>query len=243
MRICTVLSAVLLLADLPCSFAQEASSPQDSSAIEQAAKQFVEMFNRHDAKAVAALFAEDAELVERSGERFVGRDEIEAAFSDSFAQNPKAKLSLAVDTLRFVTPDVAVEEGRTTWYPDGVTATVESTYRVAHVKRNGQWLMVGARTIDDDVLSNYEHLRDLDWMVGEWVDEGSDALVETTCRWAPNLAFLLREFTVKLRGQPVLTGTQLASAGTLGANNCVRGPSTARVDLSKGYGPASVTAG
>jgi len=210
MRFCIALSAVFLIS-LPCLYAQDVA-PQatdaDRSLIEKAAEQFVKAFNDHDAKSVAALFTEDAELVERDGTRFVGSDEIEAAFASSFEQNPNSKISLTVDSLRFVTPSVAVEEGGTAWYPDGVTVTTENTYRVAHVKRNGKWLMAGARTIDENVLSNYEYLRDLEWMVGQWVDEGGDAVVETNVRWTPDRAFLMRDFTVKMNGQPVLTGTQ-----------------------------------
>ncbi|MGI9456767.1 MAG: YybH family protein [Aeoliella sp.] len=187
---------------------QVATENTDQSQIEQAAVQFVDAYNKGDAKAVTALFTDDAELLERTGERFVGREEIAAAFEGMFQQNSAAKISVAVDSIRFVTPNVAVEEGQTTWFPDGLTPTVESTYRVAHVKRDGKWLMAGVRTIEDQVLTPYESLRELEWMLGDWVDEGSDSLVMTNVRWAPNRAFLLRDFTVKSGGQTVLDGTQ-----------------------------------
>ena len=205
------LIALAFLIGTPCLFAQDPTpkaSDADQSQIEKAARQFVEAYNRHDAKSVGALFAEDAELVERDGSRFAGRAEIEAAFADTFNESPLARISVAVDSLRFVTPDVAVEEGVTTWFPDGETATIESTYRVAHVRRNGAWLMAGVRAIDDQVLTTYEYLRDLEWMVGDWVDEARNAIVVTNVRWAPNRAFLLRDFTVKVGGQSMLKGTQ-----------------------------------
>ena len=201
----------LFVSGLSCGFAQQVAvngSEADQAQIKTAAERFVELYNAHDAKTLTSLFADDAELVQRDGTRFVGSEELQAAFENSFAVNPKSKISLTIESLRFIAAGVAIEEGRLTWYPDGVEATVESVYRVAHVKRNDEWLMAGARTIDEDVLSNYEYLRDLEWLVGDWIDEDSDAVVGTSFRWAPKRAFLLRGFSVKSKGQVVLSGTQ-----------------------------------
>ena len=74
--------------------------------------------------------------------------------------------------------------------------------------RDGTWLIAAVRTIDDQILTAYEYLRDLDWMIGDWVDEGRDASVVTKVRWTPNRAYLIREFDVKVRGQSTLRGTQ-----------------------------------
>ena len=203
--------ATLLIFGSPLVTGQEGNANQfsgEQTQIEAAAVQFVEAYNKQDAKALAALFANDAELVERDGGRFVGREEIEMAFSEVFQQNPEAMISLEVESIRFVAPTVAIEEGVTVWYPDGETATTQSTYRVSHVKRDGNWLIAGARTIDDEILTSYEYLRDLEWMVGEWIDEGQDSLIETSVRWGANRAYLLREFSVKSGGQEMLTGTQ-----------------------------------
>jgi len=125
-----------------------------------------------------------------------------------FSNAPDAKLSLRVTSLRFVTPDVAIEEGTTTWYPDGETATVDSEYRAAHVKRNGKWMIAGVRTVNENVLTPYEYLRDLEWMTGDWVDESRDSVVVSQVKWSPNRAYLLREFTIKRAGSELLSGTQ-----------------------------------
>ncbi len=130
MRFCIAMSAAFLT-NLSCMFAQGLRPEEmdvQQALIKKAAKHFVEAYNNHDSKTVAALFSADAELVERDGSRFVGREEIESAFAGTFEQSPNARISLSVDSLRFVTPNVAVEEGTTTWFPDGQTATMESTY-------------------------------------------------------------------------------------------------------------------
>ena len=45
-------------------------------------------------------------------------------------------------------------------------------------------------------------------MVGEWINESQDAVVNTTCKWTSDGNFLVREFMMKTQGQPVLSGTQ-----------------------------------
>ena len=42
-------------------------------------------------------------------------------------------------------------------------------------------------------------------MVGDWVDEGSDSVVRLACRWSEDENFLIRTFTVRQQGKPVMT--------------------------------------
>ena len=119
-------------------------------------------YNNKNAKAIAALFAENANILERNGTVIEGREMIEAAFDEIFISNPAAKISLGVDLLDLVGPYVALERGKTVYFPDGKTATLESQYNVVHVKKNGEWLMSKARTINHKVFLPYEHLRELE---------------------------------------------------------------------------------
>ena len=50
--------------------------------------------------------------------------------------------------------------------------------------------------------------KELDWLVGEWVDESDEAVVHTTCQWSDNQAFLLRSFRLRVRGKDEMSGTQ-----------------------------------
>ncbi len=51
-------------------------------------------------------------------------------------------------------------------------------------------------------------LEELDWMVGQWVDQGEDSTITTTCSWALNRKFLTRSFSVEIEGHLSLEGTQ-----------------------------------
>jgi hypothetical protein len=52
-------------------------------------------------------------------------------------------------------------------------------------------------------------LNELEWMVGQWVDEGKDYKVTTSCSWTENGKFLKRSFSVTIDGRLSLRGTQL----------------------------------
>jgi len=56
---------------------------------------------------------------------------------------------------------------------------------------------------------HYEQLKELEWMVGEWVDQGEDATITTVCRWTKNRNFMTRSFKVVTADDRVLEGTQV----------------------------------
>ena len=51
-------------------------------------------------------------------------------------------------------------------------------------------------------------LEELDWMVGEWVDQAEDSTITTICSWTKNRKFLKRSFEVKIDGEVTLEGDQ-----------------------------------
>jgi uncharacterized protein (TIGR02246 family) len=190
----------------------KAAANEDADAAKQAVlanvRTFTEAFNRHDVAALLKLFAEDCELTEHDGTTIHGLTQLEEQLSDSFEADPKARLSVSVDSFKQVTPDVIIEEGKTTFFPDGTTLTAETDYQATHVKKGDRWLMSRVRSFNRVVMSPYDQLRELEWLVGDWVDEGSDSLVETSYRWDAQKAFLLQDFTIRVKGQKVLSGTQ-----------------------------------
>src|SRR5688500_15913071 len=94
------------------SKAADGASP-DEQAIRKAVVAFVELYNAHNADGLAALFAPDARMTFRNGDEVNGREEIKEAFVQAFTDGPKAAVSVDVESIRFLTPDVAVEEGFT----------------------------------------------------------------------------------------------------------------------------------
>jgi len=177
---------------------------EDEKAIRAADDAFVADYNKADIKALAARFTEDAEVAEVEGDHYQGRDLIEGRLASTFAASPGVKIELAIEAIRFVSPDVAKEEGRSRVTP--VKGAPESRrYTVIYVKRDGRWLISSVREEPDPLVRPHDRLKDLEWMVGEWVDEGSDSVVRLDCHWSEDENFLVRKFTVRQQGKPVLT--------------------------------------
>lgn len=169
---------------------------------------FTEAYNRRDIKAVLALFSDDCVLTEADGTTLNGRKELEKELTESFKADPDSRLSISVDSLQVVSPDVIIEEGKTTFFPDGKTLTAETDYQATHVKRGGQWLMTRVRSFNRVVLSPYDSLRELEWLVGDWISEDEDAVVESSYYWNINKSFLLNDFSIRVKGKKVTTGVQ-----------------------------------
>jgi uncharacterized protein (TIGR02246 family) len=184
------------------------SQTPDEAAIRRVVDAFAKAYDAGDSKAVAALFAPDAEIVSEDGTTQQGRDAIETEFADVFKQHPKASIKIEVKSIRFVSPALAIEEGTSIVSHDPDEPVEHTRYEVVHVKQSGVWQMASARDLPDEEASGEEQLNQLKWLIGDWVDEDPDALVETSYRWSENHHFILCDFTVNLNGQSAMTGTQ-----------------------------------
>ena len=182
---------------------------EDEKAIKALLDAFVKAFNAGNAEAAAATYTETAIVVDDEGERVEGRAAVRDLYTASFADNPGSKIAIQVDSLRFLGPETALEEGRTTITPaQGAGAPEITRFTAVYVKQGGQWRQSAVRDELAHDLTPHDRLQELEWLVGDWVNESRDAVVSTTCKWAKGGNFLDREFTMKTSGRPVLSGTQ-----------------------------------
>jgi uncharacterized protein (TIGR02246 family) len=208
-----LITGLLLLALGSTSLAQEPPAGDDA-AIRQRIEEYVAAYNNHDAQAVADLWADDAVYLNRdTGEPIEGRPAIAAMFEEMFKEGEADQLSVTVQSLRLVTPDVAIEDGAV----ELVSAEgepVETKYTAVHVKKDGQWYLNSVRETDvpapaEAAAEQPGELDQLAWMVGEWVDQDDEATVRTRCEWAKNNKFLTSHFDVTVGDQLELEGTQV----------------------------------
>jgi uncharacterized protein (TIGR02246 family) len=202
--------ATLVAGPLAVAFGDEPNRQGEEEAIRKAVASYVEAFNRADADALAALWSPEAVYTNPiSGIQVVGRTAIQAQFAGIFAESPGAKLEASTQSVQFISPAVAVEQGSAK-LTEADQAPLESNYTAIYVKQNGQWLL--DRVTEEDVVevpSPYEHLKDLDWLVGRWMDQDDQATVVTECHWARNNSFLVRSFTVNVSDRIDMAGIQV----------------------------------
>ena len=218
----SVVSFLLVIAvtsiALPDSWADDAAN--DESAIRGSLDSYVEAFNRRDAAALSSHWSETGEWINPAGERITGKDAIHKEMVAYFAASEPPRLEISDTRIRLLSPTVALEEGRARLTSEGELPN-ESTYIALHVKKNGQWKLDSVRETELPApTSNFEHLRDLEWMVGTWVDQGENGHIETICQWSKNRNFLTRSFAVHFAGRLELEGTQVI--GYDAANETIR---------------------
>jgi uncharacterized protein (TIGR02246 family) len=180
----------------------------DEKAIRLAVEAFAKAYNAGDAKAIALLFVADGEIVSEEGQSTQGREGIRQVFAGIFKEHPKTHMDLAVGSVRFIGLDMAVEDGTATVIHAPDEPAQRGPYTMVHVVQGGKWLVASARDLPDETPAPEEQLKQLEWMIGDWVDESPDALVVTSYRWTDNHCYILSEFKVQTGGRPVMTGSQ-----------------------------------
>lgn len=167
----------------------------EKKAIRQTAEAFTQAFNRGDAKALAAMWTREGEYIDEAGTVTTGRAAIEKEFAALFKARPKAQMRVMIESIRFLGPTIAVEEGTSRLSEPPIGDTSIARYTVLHVKEDGQWLMASVRDHESATISNYEKLRDLDSLIGDWTARAGNGRVETSCEWMENRNFIRRTFT------------------------------------------------
>lgn len=214
MKLIVSITAFTLLGVAPIAWGQEPAD--EAAAIRHRIDEYVAVYNQHDGQALANLWADDAVYLNRdSGESIQGRDAIAAMFDDMFQAGDADRLSVTVESIRLVTPDVAIEDGKAELAAaDG--KSVHSAYTAVHVKKDGAWYLTSVRetelpaAAEADAEQQQSHpLDQLAWMVGQWIDQDEQAAVRTTCDWAKNGHFLTSNFEVSIDGAVALEGTQV----------------------------------
>lgn len=102
---------LLLLLTITPWFSQKPTGGNDEAAIREVVKQYVDARERIDPKAVEQLFTADADQLVSSGEWRKGR---EAVVKGTMASSTSTggKRTITVETVRFLSSDVAIADGR-----------------------------------------------------------------------------------------------------------------------------------
>ncbi len=185
----------------------DSSTNTHEQAIRNSARMFTDAFNKRDAEAIAGQFIEEAEYVGEDGEVIAGRADIAAEFVAVFENSPELTIETVIESIRFYGKVVAVEKGTTRVTRAKGEQPAEGGYTVVHVNTDKGWKIARVREVKRAPQTNYHRLKELEWMVGDWIDEGEDSVIVTSCNWSKNKNYLLRTFKVRTSGEDTIEGT------------------------------------
>ena len=149
-----------------------------------------------------------AEVTDENGNVIKGREAIEKDFAQTFEKFPETKLQLEIGSIRILTPNIAVEEGIVRGQPIPGEGESVSAYVAVHVKVEGRWLLasVSDYAIPVEMTAN-DHLQELAWMVGDWIEESPDSAVKSSVRWDETGNYLIQDFVLHIAGAANASGS------------------------------------
>jgi uncharacterized protein (TIGR02246 family) len=136
------------------SLAGRASGADDDLAgVKKQCAAFVDAWNKHDAKALGALFAEDGDAINPHGRHASGRAEVEKMFAEEHGGQGalrESTVSVERETVRFPAPGIAVSDADITVtgivMPDGKKMGPTGFHVVDVWKKSGDaWLVYACR--------------------------------------------------------------------------------------------------
>jgi len=207
-----LIGAVAAFAAVPAPGGPPGTAPaaqQDEQAIRATAAAFVKAFNAADVKAIGALWAPDATYTDEAGQAYRGRPAIQKFYAALLKEHPGATMTVTIESLRLMSPTVAIERGVAKLASPSTVAGTGARYSVVHVKRKGTWTMLTVRDAPYVTGSNQEHLQDLAWLIGSWTSGASNAAMCISFEWMAHTNFIKCTYTVAQAGQAPATGMQI----------------------------------
>ncbi|HET6425900.1 MAG TPA: nuclear transport factor 2 family protein [Planctomycetaceae bacterium] len=186
--------------------ADNADASPEEKAIRKVVRQVEEAFNKHDVEALTSYFSRHGEIIDAGGRISQGSEKIADVFKSVFQQFPDAEMNIEIESVRVLGDSIAIEEGTTRVVHVPGEAEEVARYAVVYTKEGGDWKMISARDLPTEAATD-DHLRQLEWLVGDWIDESDESVVMTSYRWSANERYLVGQFHVETEEEGVLDGS------------------------------------
>jgi uncharacterized protein (TIGR02246 family) len=187
----------------------EDAAAEQKAAIAKRSQALTEAYNKGDANAVAAFWTPDGDYTDLSGSVDRGRTAIAERFAEFFASRKGATLQLEVESVRFPTPEAAIAESVMTVVLPGGELPSRARLTNFLVKKDGEWLVASLRESEYVPASNYESLRPLEWLIGEWVEDTKGEQVgRVEFEWAQDRNFIIATRAVGINDLLLDNGSQ-----------------------------------
>ena len=206
LSIVVALSAQLALAQT----AGAAKHSADEAAIRRGAAAFAAAFKREDADAIAQMWTTDCEYVDEAGRRYEGRSAIQQEYEKFFKDHDSEEMRITIESIRFIAPNVAVEDGTAELVPAPAGVASPSRYVAVDVKQpDGRWRLASVHDSAADATAPVAPTELLESLVGDWSAENAGTKADVSCHWNAPQSFLERRFMVTRDGKTVSSATEI----------------------------------
>jgi uncharacterized protein (TIGR02246 family) len=203
---------VLLFVAVDGAVAQQIEGRSASeSAVRQASQKYLAALAEGDAKVIAGCWTVDGTYTDEHNQTCKACDLIAKSFGAQKTVAPPMKMHDV--TIRFVTADVALEEGVCDVASTGATAPISGRFSALWVRQNGNWKLdhlQESRTVPapGKPETAAEHVAVLEPFVGQWSGNSGNLAMQISAKWNSAKTFLHREVSISSDGKPVFTSVQ-----------------------------------
>jgi uncharacterized protein (TIGR02246 family) len=196
----------------PAAGANEETRQADEQAIRAAAQQYIEALEKGDAETLRAMWVADGDIVDAQGQSAPASEviqrELEGRAANEDPAAPRRRVEIKETKIRFLTDDVAIEDGRVD-VATGVEGLppAEGRFSAVWVKGDGKWRLATLREarLPQTPVAD---LAALEWMVGDWTGELGKATFHVSTHWNEKHTYLVRDLQVSQDGKVVFNGGQ-----------------------------------
>ena len=193
-------------------WAQDASPATTETATWQQAvraqgQALVGAYEAGDAQQLSELFWPDGEYIDSAGVVYRGRDAIQEEFAAYFAAAPTRQMEVEIDEIRKVGTSTVFEDGRVTVRRGESNPAYFSRYMTIYVQENGAWKIASLRDLSSEFASPGDRLQSLQWLVGDWIEESDDGVVEMSFYWSEDGNFLVGDYNYQVDGVVQVSGS------------------------------------
>ena len=168
----------------------------------------VTAFNKADSKAILNSFLSDGELIDEQGVVHAGYEQIASLMDSFFKSYPNASTEAELESVRSVAGIVFADGRRTISTADGKSVSL-LRFMSIWKKTDAGYKLVSFRDYSEpSSLTPNEALQELQWLIGEWVNEGSDAKVHLAFQWSTDTNFILGSYSIMTIDGELSTSTQ-----------------------------------
>jgi len=170
-------------------------SPAEAE-VAAAGRKLMDAFNQGDAALVVDMFLPDAELIDEAGTVHVGKEEIGNLVKAFFERYPGVQTTSELESIRLIAGLALVDGSRSMSDKEGKSVSLVRFVSVWK-KTDSGYKVVSLRDVSEPIPPTpREALEQLSWLVGSWVNQGSDGKVEMDYRWAEDASFIVGDLSV-----------------------------------------------
>lgn len=189
----------------------DVATTNDQEQVATRLKEFTDDISQGKTDNIGTFWTEDAQVINPlTGQVINGRNDI-AQYLQKKAQDLKGKeVQFHITRTDVKNPNLVTVQGVVDFYQDGKVVDQQAR-EVDLVKDNGIWYLDFLREIHVDLAPtlSHDHLKELDWLLGNWKDKDQDVTISYDGKWDRYKNFIIQRFDMSIYGLETLEGRQI----------------------------------